>query len=242
MERHVKERLVGAAVLMAAAVILVPEMLSGPERPTRDPVEQLAGDTQIKTYTIDLNQPAARQAASEGIDNRSPPPEQTPSVPVERSASDAPTDEPVSSSDATSRAGEPATQQQAKPETNAPPPEQSSAKRGESPAVTEPNAREARSAPAATQPARPAVASAPSVPTSSGWAVQIGSYSKAETATRLVSELRADGQDAFVMPVRAGGATLYRVRVGPMKDRSSAEAALRVLRSRTPGAAVVVHP
>jgi DedD protein len=32
VERIVKERLVGAAVLMAAAIILIPEMLSGPDR------------------------------------------------------------------------------------------------------------------------------------------------------------------------------------------------------------------
>jgi cell division protein FtsN len=42
------------------------------------------------------------------------------------------------------------------------------------------------------------------------------------------------------MPVKSGGTTLYRVRIGPMKDRASAEAALRDVKS--PGAAVVAHP
>jgi cell division protein FtsN len=33
---------------------------------------------------------------------------------------------------------------------------------------------------------------------------------------------------------------LYRVRIGPMKDRESAEAALRTVKS--PGARIVAHP
>ena len=40
------------------------------------------------------------------------------------------------------------------------------------------------------------------------------------------------GCSAFVMPVKSGGATLYRVRVGPLQDRASAEAALRDVKSR----------
>ena len=44
----------------------------------------------------------------------------------------------------------------------------------------------------------------------------------------------------FVMPVKSGTATLYRVRIGPMKDRESAEAALRTVKS--PGARIVAHP
>ncbi len=44
------------------------------------------------------------------------------------------------------------------------------------------------------------------------------------------------------MPVKSGGATLYRVRIGPMKDRASAESTLRDVKSSTPGAAIVSHP
>ena len=70
--------------------------------------------------------------------------------------------------------------------------------------------------------------------------MQVGTFSKEANAERLVKQLRDQGQSAFVMPVKSGGATLYRVRIGPMKDRASAEAALRDLKS--PGAKVVSHP
>ena len=72
--------------------------------------------------------------------------------------------------------------------------------------------------------------------------MQIGSFSKEATAERVAKQLRDQGQSAFVMPVKSGGATLYRVRVGPLKDRASAEAALRDVKSSAPGAAIVPHP
>ena len=61
-----------------------------------------------------------------------------------------------------------------------------------------------------------------------------------KAAERIAKQLRDRGLSAFVMPVKSGGATLYRVRIGPMKDRASAEAALRDVKS--PGAAIVAHP
>jgi DedD protein len=75
-----------------------------------------------------------------------------------------------------------------------------------------------------------------------GWAVQLGSYSSEATAERLMNEWRAKGQNAFVMPVNSGGKTLYRVRIGPTKDRAEAEAALKAVTASIPGAAVVAHP
>jgi DedD protein len=92
-----------------------------------------------------------------------------------------------------------------------------------------------------------AVASAPAAPTSQvpagkGWAVQLGSYSSEATAQRLRNEWRAKGQSAFVMPVTTGGKTLYRVRIGPTKDRAGAEATLKVVKGSVPNAAVVAHP
>jgi cell division septation protein DedD len=72
--------------------------------------------------------------------------------------------------------------------------------------------------------------------------VQIGSYSRQSSADRLAGELRSAGHTAFVMPVQNGGATLYRVRIGPMSDRTAAAAALNDLKARFPGAAVVAHP
>ncbi|MGH8189374.1 MAG: hypothetical protein ACREUC_22645, partial [Steroidobacteraceae bacterium] len=85
MERAVKERLVGAAVLMAAAIILIPEMLSGPDREATDPEARsqtaaAKGDSSLKTYTIDLSQSPGARVSTETVDSRMPPPEQSPAA------------------------------------------------------------------------------------------------------------------------------------------------------------------
>lgn len=57
METAVKERLVGAVVLVGLIVALVPEMLSGPRREAT-PARPSADGT-VRTYTIDLAPPAS---------------------------------------------------------------------------------------------------------------------------------------------------------------------------------------
>lgn len=215
MERIVKERLVGAAVLMVAAVILIPEMLSGPDRDSQaEPAAQARNDAPIKTYTIDLSQSHSAQPTPSVVDNRAPPPEE-PAAPVAAQPTDP------------SSGAQPAGDDQAKPEVPAQTPPAP-------PVVVE----QPTAAPAHTTP--PPLASDPGAPTSGRWAVQVGSYAREATAERLAKQLQDQGQRAFVMPVRSGGTTLYRVRIGPLKDRASAEAALRDVKS--PGAAIVSHP
>ena len=252
VERPVKERLVGAAVLMAAAVILIPEMLSGPDR---NPAEKSAdaGEGAIKTYTIDLSQSRGVTTATsspQATDNRAPPPEDTPESterpPTEFSVEGT----PPPSADIPAASAEPAPRPEPRAET---PPRQIAAQpaRAEAPPQTAPQPRAEATAQAKPQakpeaPPKPVV-SAPSAPTSAvpaakGWAVQLGSYSSEATAQRLMNEWRAKGQSAFVMPVKTGGKTLYRVRIGPTKDRAGAEAALKSVKASIPGAAVVAHP
>src|SRR5512139_1453125 len=55
MEESLKARLIGAAVLVALAVLLIPELLSG--RKTAEPVaEEGAGPRGTRTFTIELGQ------------------------------------------------------------------------------------------------------------------------------------------------------------------------------------------
>jgi DedD protein len=207
VERIVKERLVGAAVLMAAAIILIPEMLSGPDRDSAaQPPAQSRSDGPIKTYTIDLSQSPSAQPAPAVVDNRAPPPEELPATQPGQTTS----------------GPQPAAADQAKPEVSQP--------------VVEPPTPVPTPAPTTERP----LASDIGAPTSGRWAVQLGTFSKEANAQRLVKQLRDQGQSAFVMPVKSGAATLYRVRIGPMKDRASAEAALRDVKS--PGAKIVAHP
>jgi len=84
METRVKARLIGALILVALIVLLVPEMLSGPHHDQNSSREGSA-----KTYTIDLTAPAARPANP--VENTPPAPKPQP---VE-----APTDLPVETVD-----------------------------------------------------------------------------------------------------------------------------------------------
>ena len=252
MERPVKERLIGAAVLMAAAIILIPEMLSGPDR---DPAETpaAAGQGAIKTYTIDLSKSPGTSppsAAPDVVDSRTPPPEETPppTTSAEPSttaqASPEPTT-PIGTEPPAERspAPTPAVTETPRPEPRSePPPRQIAA----APARAEAPPQAAPEPKVETPPARQ-VASAPTaprsaVPTGGGWAVQLGSYSSEATAERLMNEWRGKGQDAFVMPVKSGGKTLYRVRIGPSKDRAGAETVLKAVKPSVAGAAIVAHP
>jgi DedD protein len=253
VERPVKERLIGAAVLMAAAIILIPEMLSGPSRESAEKQAQTAdtgegsGEAAIKTYTIDLNKApgsAPPTPVEQQTDNRAPPPEEMP--PPETSAP--PAEQPSAATQVSPepKAPTPAPVETPKPEPRSEPTRQVAAQpaRAEAPPKPAPKP-ESKPEPAKSEPR--AVASAPSapksaVPTGKGWAVQLASYASEATAERVMNEWRGKGQSAFVMPVTAGGKTLYRVRIGPTKDRAGAEAVLKVVKASIPSAAVVAHP
>ena len=231
MERRVKERLVGAAVLMAAAIILIPEMLSGPKREERPASAQTSNDVALKTYTIDLNRSPGAPTTSQ-VEERAPPPEEAPATttPAEISS---PSGEPELSE-------KPTPAPQAVPE-RAQPTQMTTSEDGRLASESQPAARSPAPQPQGSAPTRP-IASAPIAPTSRGWAVQLGSFASRTTADGMVKDLSQQGQSAFVMPVKSGSSTLYRVRVGPFAERAAANKALLEVKGRVANAAVVAHP
>jgi DedD protein len=54
------------------------------------------------------------------------------------------------------------------------------------------------------------------------WVVQVGSFSDAGNADKLVERLRAAGLSAYQEAVSSSGSTIYRVRVGPFLERDEA--------------------
>ncbi len=79
----------------------------------------------------------------------------------------------------------------------------------------------------------------------SGWAVQVGVFSRKQGADELIARLRAAGYAAFSEPVRVGGGqTGYRVRVGPELKRENAVRIQGELKARMKlaDALVVAHP
>ena len=85
--------------------------------------------------------------------------------------------------------------------------------------------------------------SAPPTQSSTGmWAVQLGSFSNQANAERLAADLRKEGYAAFLSQLQTGSGNLHRVRVGPQKDRASAEAMASKLGAKGHKGQVVPHP
>jgi DedD protein len=204
MDLRAKQRLTGAVILVALFVLLVPELLRGPRGAANAPAETPADDG-MRRYTIDLNAsgPAAQPAKSDPQPVVAlPPVAQSLAVPGEDAAPESEAMTPAASGATPQSAPAPAAVEQASP---APTP--------------------AAMAPAATPPPAPAPVAARGT-----FVVQLGSFGSKENADRLVRDMTAKGFAAFVSPITSGGRQLYRVRVGPTRDRPAAEALAAQLR------------
>ena len=226
MDRRVKERLIGASILVALVVLVVPELLSGP-KPNIAPSPTLPATAPepIRNVTVDLTtskppenfdaEPAASQAnaASSGASNAA--------------ASGG------SSPASTGPAGGASTFASPSPSAGA------SAIESSAPSAANPQAPETPIAtakqPPKTAPARSAniESSAPS-PTSQGhgsWSVQLGSFASRANADNLTRQVKGQGFSVFVLTGGSGTSARYRVRVGPLADRESAERIAAKLKS-----------
>jgi DedD protein len=206
MDQGLKERLVGAAVLIAVAVWLIPWVLDGPEAP----IETTGGSLQLpaaeepmpmRTQTLRLGEPEP-SAESASVAAGPPPAEAAEAPPVvvtranERTAADAPTVAAV----------------RTEPERTPP-------------VVTAP-----APTPVATTP-RSASTPAPSTAATGDWTVQLGVFGEEANARRLVQRTNTFGYKAEVSSYRSGDRTLYRVRVGNAKTRGEAEATASALKA-----------
>ena len=219
-----KIRLTGAVILVAIFVLFVPELLTGPK--SSQATSGATTDDGMRRYTIDLNasSPAApaRPETAAGVQ----PPVVLP--PVAHNS--------VNDGAALAKPGEQA-MPVSSPDVTVP--------KAPTPSTTalEPvpvGSNQSRAAPTAAAPvtgAPSAVAhaelprAAPASAAERGtFVVQLGSFGSRENAERLVHDMTAKGFAAFVAPITSGGRELYRVRVGPTRDRTSAEALAAQLR------------
>jgi DedD protein len=196
MDSRAKHRLTGAVLLVALFVLLVPELLRGP----RDAVapEGALTDEGMRRYTIDLD---ASAPPAQPDNSAAQTPVALPPVATERA-------QPGEEAAPAAVAAEPSAP---KPEPVPPAatPATTPAPRAETPKPPAPS-------PAPTRPATPAERGS--------FVVQLGSFREKENADRLVRDMTAKGFTAFVAPITSGGRELYRVRVGPTRDRAAAEA------------------
>jgi DedD protein len=225
MDESLKARLIGATVLVAVAVILVPELLSG-----RGPAHAAAPDEAspgTRKSVIVLSPGGAAQPAVPV--ESAPGPLPAPTLPVQESTLDAlpgGLPEPAATLADTNPAPVAAgvTPAAAKPDT---PP---------TAAPTPTPAPAAATPPPATRPAPP-----PPAAVRGAWAVQVGAFGSTSAADKVVGELRAAGFRAYVSPVQRSGKTLYRVRVGPEPERARADALATTLKGRGLPATVVAN-
>lgn len=196
METPVKERLAGAIILVVLLAILVPEFLSGPKH---TPPSPSAGEgVAVRTYTIDLAAPGTVKPVQATGEQKpvaiAPPAVNAPPAVLEQGNTPASAPPPLPSPSSAS------TQAQSQPP--------AATASLETPASSKAPAEETN-----TRSAAPA----------SGWAVQLGSFSKSDNAQRLTQELRSRGYKAFVSRTGTGAKLRYRVRVGPEEERSQAQ-------------------
>ncbi len=205
MERALKERIIGAVILVIVAILIVPVFLDGPPQDGEIVKERVLlpgqGDQETKTVVLDRerNQPIPVASANE-----------TEAVEVDEVAE--PDVEPVV--------------------------EVATATAEETPVEVETS--EENPAETASEVAQPAAVESPS--TTGMWAVQLGSFSSKENAENLAASLRKQGYAAFLSQLQASSGPLHRVRIGPQKDRESAEEMAERLQRVGHKGQVVPHP
>ncbi len=202
MERALKERIIGAIILVVFVVLVVPIFLDGPPADGEVVSERvlLPGQEGQETKTVILN-----RERSEPIPAASNSDEETSSQKV--TLATAPEERPKLPPTAVQT-----TEQQ-------------------------PARIEQKSPPAQRQEPSTSEASATGL-----WAVQLGSFSNKDNAEKLAADLRKQGYAAFLSQLQTSSGQLHRVRIGPQKDRESAEAmAARLLKVKHQGQ-VVPHP
>ena len=217
MDSRAKQRLTGAVILVALFVLLVPELLTGPGDSAGSPGAD--AEDGIRRYTIDLNAaaPGTPATASE-VAVALPPVAETPPAGAAGelaqpgdAAMPAPAETPAQTQAASSPASRPA------PAQDAPRPPATASVPASAPSSTPPAGAQA---PPRADVRKPATAN----PESGTFVVQLGSFASKENAEKLVRDMTAKGFATFIAPITTNTRELYRVRVGPTRDRASAEA------------------
>ena len=202
-----KERLVGAAVLVAIAVWLIPWVLDGPEAPLESGASSLQlpaaeEPMPMRTQTLRLGDAPEEPADAPATAATRPPPAVEPA--------------PVAAAEL------PPLDDTAPAATNDP---------SEAPVVAAVRPEPAAPATPAPVPAATPPKPAPATAASGDWTVQLGSFGEEANARRVAQRAGTFGHKAEVSPIRSNGRTLYRVRVTPARSRDEADAAASSLKA-----------
>lgn len=245
MDSALKQRLIGAAVLVALAMIFLPMLLQGPEVGEPDAAQvplsmPEAPDDAFETRELPLAVPEP-PAEGDGVLGVPAAGEADPDAvaTVDASAGAAPrVDFDPAAPEAPAQAVDAATGQPLPPETAVTPAPAAAATPAATPAASAPAPVEP--APAAAPPASPAPAPLPASAAGGRFAVNVGSFSNLANARALADKLRAAGLPVTSESVDVNGKPAMRLRVGPYAERALAEAARLRVQQATGGQAMVV--
>ena len=213
MDLSLKQRLLGAAVLIALAVIFVPMLISGsaPQKSAETETSTLAippqPDREFQTRVLPVDPAATNPTAPAAA----PPPTSSPDTIATVDTATAPKPEPPA----------------------APAPEQVATATPPKPVAATPEPQK----PAPAQAAKPM----PGQAANGRYYVNLGVYASSKNAQDLVANLKKGGFPASSEASEYQGKPAERVRVGPFADRAAAEAArLRIKQAQpsVPGSVV----
>lgn len=220
MDTALKQRLWGAAVLAALAIIFLPMLLKSPDVKTPDaaqvPLDMPASpDGKFETRELPLVEPSTTTPPDGvlGMPTQPAPDAAGNAGIAAASSASAPAAAPMVP--AGSAANTPATAPAPAPAVPTPPvagPKTPAAPAAASKPVTAPSA------------APPAAPSTPAT-AAGGYAVSVGSFGNLANANALVTRLRAARLPVMTDKVSVNGGTAMRIRIGPFADRTAAEAA-----------------
>ncbi|MFY2764113.1 SPOR domain-containing protein [Arenimonas sp. MALMAid1274] len=239
MDSALKQRLIGAAVLVALAMIFLPMLLRGPDAEQPDAAQvpldmPAAPDQEFETRELPLTvpQPQAPEGGVVGMDT-GPRPSDDPNAVATVDQTGAPA---ARTDYAPVPEGEDGTLAPVDAATGlAQSPSPPSAPAPTAPAVP-PDAASPVTPPAA---APPPVASTPAA-AGGRYMVNVGSFSNLANARALADKLRSRGLPLTSESVDVSGKPAMRLRVGPYGDRAAAEAARLRVDSVTGGGANVI--
>jgi len=224
-----KQRLVGASVLIALAVVVLPMLLGG--RPEGDAV---------KTTRIEVSEPpeetdftVRRYPVGEqgGVEVPPPPPAKL-DLPAPQAT------DPVQAEPMPAEAGlaEAAPDDAGDPAATAPQGEESAAPQAATVAAAEPAPEpESEPVPAVAEAPVAARKETPSASPSGRYVVQVASFGSVGNARKLAEKLGGLGYSVLTDTVTADVGTLNRVRVGPYASEAEAQQAVARLREQVDG-------
>lgn len=212
MDQGLKERLVGAVVLVALGVVVIPWVLDGGREPGATSTNALrlpAPDEPlpVRSETLRVGGDQAEEIRTTPLAAASATPPAV-TTPVETAAA------PVAAANESSAAEVALADARPTPESPA------------SAAAAKPDPAPQETVAKPEQTRAPAKAPAPAAATrdAGGWVVQLGSFGEEDNARRLAQRVSTYGYKPDISNHRAGGRVMYRVRVGSYASRPQADA------------------